>query len=124
MVDAVMDQINGLLALPPNWDSYGAPRIDPHIGVAAAGLLSRTMKDDTPLPAIVPLSTGGLQIEWHEAGIDLEVEIESPSHFALYGRDRQTGEEWDETVGESGGRLGQILGVLAWRVRESAMRPG
>jgi hypothetical protein len=38
-------------------------------------LLESTMRDDTPAPWVVPLSDGGVQMEWHERGLDIEIGV-------------------------------------------------
>lgn len=57
--------------LKPDWDSYGARRIsEDAIAIASeihAALMSKWQ--------IVPVATGGVQIELHAAGIDIEIEI-------------------------------------------------
>lgn len=46
---------------------YGALR-------AAARLMNGVMERDTPAPNLVLTVHGGLQLEWHLVGIDIEVE--------------------------------------------------
>ena len=41
------------------------------------------MKPQTPPPAIVPVSGGGVQIEWHVAGFDVELYIMRPMYAEL-----------------------------------------
>src|SRR6476659_749758 len=72
------ETLQTLLALPPNWNSYGARTIQPDVVQATSSLLHDIARDDTPQPAIVPTVRGGVQLEWHTRGVDLEIEIESP----------------------------------------------
>jgi hypothetical protein len=65
------------------------------LGVAAIFLLARTMRDDTPVPIIVPTNRGGVQLEWHKHDIDLEVEVLSPTRFDVSYRDDRDGKDWD-----------------------------
>src|SRR5487761_353267 len=78
-----VEQLSALLTLAPNWDSYGAKPVDPHVAFAALKLLSRVMRGDSPPPSVVPTNGGGLQLEWHVHGIDLEVAIVSPNDFQV-----------------------------------------
>ena len=39
------------------------------------------MQPGTPQPAVVPTVKGGVQLEWHACGIDLEIEIGQPGRF-------------------------------------------
>src|SRR5438132_11999136 len=69
--------------LPDNWNSYGAKRIQPELAEAATRLLSKIVQPETPKPEVVPTTEGGLQIEWHIRGIDLEIKIISQEKFGV-----------------------------------------
>ncbi len=75
------------------------------------------MRPGTPRPAIVPLSNGALQIEWHCRGWDVEIEIDGTSGFQAWcceiatGREQETGYTSD---------LGEILPFI---VRISDLSP-
>lgn len=56
-----------LAALKPGWDSYGACAIAPDAIRAARVMLSA--------PSVVPCSDGGVQLEWHRDGFDIEIRI-------------------------------------------------
>lgn len=88
-----------LLELAPNWDSYGACPINPDHAQAAIELLMLVMQDDTPAPTVVPTNRGGVQLEWHTCGIDLEIETLSPHRFLVAFEDAITGDEseWELT---------------------------
>jgi hypothetical protein len=74
----VLDRIERLLKLRQGWDSYAAVPIAHDAGMFALVVLNNVMGPRTPTPTIVPTSTGGLQLEWHEKGIDLEVRVLGP----------------------------------------------
>ena len=67
--------LRGFATLPEGWDSYGAKSIERHAIDSAIELLRRMIQHDTPQPAVVPTNRGGIQIEWHTRGVDLEIEI-------------------------------------------------
>ena len=67
--------LRGFATLPEGWDSYGANSIERHAIDSAIELLRRIVQHDTPQPAVVPTNRGGIQIEWHTRGVDLETEI-------------------------------------------------
>ncbi len=69
--------LDKLAALPPNWDSYGAPQIRPSIIRAAHSLIKRLPVDFTKCPCVVPVSSGTLQFEWDVGCRSLELELES-----------------------------------------------
>src|SRR5712692_1526644 len=74
--DPLMQGFVDLLTLSPNWDSYGAGAIDPKVVLYAMTFMNSLLGPTTPAPRVVPLSSGGLQVEWHRQGIDLEVVFE------------------------------------------------
>jgi hypothetical protein len=108
--------VAGLRALPANWDSYGAPRINEGCAVAALNLLLNVTKANTPRPAIVPTSRGGTQLEWHTRGVDLEVELLTPGRVLASYEDQRTGETWEK---ELLGDLTALDGAIA-RLSEEA----
>jgi hypothetical protein len=74
---AVCGAIDELGALPPGWDGYGAPPIDPAIREAAKRLVRALPENLAYRPRVVPTSTGNLQFEWHQADKVLELEFET-----------------------------------------------
>ena len=60
-----------LAGLRPGWDSYGACALSP-VAVQRAIVL---MRADLPIPAVVPTRAGGIQMEWHRHGIDVEINV-------------------------------------------------
>jgi hypothetical protein len=76
--EAVRDRLNHICALPVGWDGYrGRPtRFD--VAEFAVQLLRRVCKPHTATPAIVPLPSGGLQIEWHTGNVTIELIIRAP----------------------------------------------
>ena len=74
----------GLLQLPRNWDGYGAVQVQEQIAQKMLMVLVEVTDNDAPTPSIVPLSDGGIQIEWHRRGRNLEIEFpagETPSFY-------------------------------------------
>jgi hypothetical protein len=57
--------------LEQNWDSYGAVPIDPRAIARAILMLDSLQGDWTP----VPMSDGGVQLELHSGGFDIEIQI-------------------------------------------------
>jgi len=97
-LENVLAEIGELAQLDENWDSYGAQRIDPHCIQAAAGLLRAILDAATPRPSVVPTSRGGVQLEWHRGGIDLEIEIESPTRMNVSFEDAREGTQKEMTL--------------------------
>lgn len=61
--------------LPVDWDSYGSIPPLPKVVKNAEKLLMAIKFEDLPVPHIVPVSGGGIQIEWSAASRSLELEI-------------------------------------------------
>jgi len=57
--------------LEPNWDSYGGARIEPRAIERAIIMLDSLQGDWQP----VPMSDGGVQLELHSDGFDIEITI-------------------------------------------------
>src|SRR5579864_440919 len=78
VVPAVQKMIE-LLELPTGWNSYSASQIKKENVNFAVGLLAQVMRADTPTPQVIPMVGGGVQLEWHTRGINLEISIYSPA---------------------------------------------
>jgi hypothetical protein len=84
-----------ILNLPANWDSYGAPPIQGELVEPVLQFLDSVMSDSMPVPAIVPTSSGGIQLEWHTRGVDLEIEFTPSGLVHVYYLDHAADEEWE-----------------------------
>lgn len=80
-------KMNQLLQLPPNWDSYGGQPVSLQSLGAALRLLFGLSKSTLPPPEVVPMSAGGVQLEWHQSGVDLEISVGSAGEISCYYRD-------------------------------------
>lgn len=79
----VISEYGGLLSLPRGWDGHGGRPIAVDTFLFGIDMLRRTLREEGPVPPqIVPLSYGGIQIEWHSTRGDLEVEIAKPYQFS------------------------------------------
>lgn len=108
----VLERLQYLRSLLPGWDSTRARSIDKHSIDRVLGFLTMTMTYSTPAPSIVPLESGGLQIEWHRAGLDIEIEFQPGEEARLYFYEISSGEEHEAsepvsafTMMELGSRL-------------------
>lgn len=110
--DPLMQGFVDLLTLPPNWDSYVAGPIDFTLVQEAMAQMNTLLIPSSPAPRVVPLSTGGLQIEWHRNDIDLEIAFERGENPSFYYRDRTTGEEAECTLPDDTNRLRSVIGRL------------
>lgn len=78
----VIARVTELLRLPENWNSYKAKRVNPCIADSALRLLREIAVPGLGAPTIVPTSSGGVQIEWHENNVDVEIEMQSLGSFS------------------------------------------
>jgi hypothetical protein len=110
--DAVMQGFVDLLTLPPNWNSYGAGAIDLDVVRTAMTFINEVLGPQSPAPSVVPLSSGGLQLEWHRKGMDLEMVFELREPPSFYYRNRANGEEGDYELSQNSLLLRTILSRL------------
>lgn len=62
--------------------------------VDALRFVVRFVGDRVPPPSVVPLSDGGVQLEWHRNGVDLEVTFTDEADDGVYCREVETGSRW------------------------------
>jgi hypothetical protein len=93
-IDPLIKQLESVLALKPGWDGAKANPITSDALEAALKVLEETMAWDTIAPAVVPVSDGGIQLEWHCAGVDLEVYVEPDGRVSAWCREGSR--EWEE----------------------------
>jgi hypothetical protein len=109
---SIRQNIAELLDLSDNWDSYGAVAIRPEYAASALGLLQSIMDSEIVAPSIVPTNLGGIQIEWHAGGIDLEIEVESTSRINVWYEDNRTGLSWEDELSSDLSKLAQAVATL------------
>ena len=81
-----------LVQLPVGWDSYGAKPVSSEAARAAATFLVKAISaaSNIAAPAVVPTVRGGLQLEWHRQGVDLEIVFGPDGSGSWYAEDRET----------------------------------
>lgn len=79
--DSVARQLEQISSLREGWDGFGAGPIRRDVITFAIHVLGQIMLPNTPAPHATPMSHGGLMLEWHENGIELEIEIERPGRL-------------------------------------------
>ncbi len=78
LADDLEADLRSLGEFSPDWDGYGAPAIDPAVIAAVRSFVARLPHGLAPRPRVVPMSSGTVQLEWHESPRSLEMEFESP----------------------------------------------
>lgn len=71
------DQINFLLKLRAGWDGYRAEPLSVEAAKAGIEILFAIADDLALPPQLFPLLDGGIQLEWHAAGNDVEIEVDA-----------------------------------------------
>lgn len=67
--------IDRIMLLPENWDSYGSPSIPEVLYKNAENFLRSLEVEHIEPPFVAPVSGGGIQFEWHNDDRDLEIEF-------------------------------------------------
>jgi hypothetical protein len=107
--------MDDLLQLPEDWDSYGARPIDARAVDAALRLLRATMQPNTPLPSVVPMSRGDVQLEWHVRGLDIEIVVPAQGTIRVWCDDLRGGSEREFTLERGPEPLRELLRELTER---------
>jgi len=64
-----------LFSLPAGWDGYSARQVDADLLQGAWNFAKAAALSVSTPPAVIPTATGGVALEWHARGIDLEIEL-------------------------------------------------
>ena len=90
----VKRRLEELILLPTNWDSYGAAPVDPRVARLAENLVEWFAVADMPSPDVFATSDGGIQIEWHVRGVNIEIDISPSDGTTIYFHDLTAGQPW------------------------------
>ena len=77
-------KLSGFMGLPPDWDGYGAKPTSASAAIQAVSILAKLVKAGGRPPQLVPTNTGGVQLEWHVGGKDVEIEVLSDGRVECY----------------------------------------
>lgn len=89
-----------LLLLPFDWNREGAPPIEAGAIQLAMDALWSFMTDRSSFPQWTPTRSGGVQLDWHEKGIDLEIEFppDVAEGCAVFSDNEDRRADWDGPV--------------------------
>ena len=109
---ALAQEIEALGSLDKNWDSYGAPPIDPKIISAGVKFIYSLPGHLAQRPRVVPMSPGNFQLEWHRGRKILELEFETPTtiRFLQWNGDQNFSVE--DTIGID--EIGRVVDLIQW----------
>jgi hypothetical protein len=91
--EAALEEISHLTALAVGWNGYDAREVQADHAINAAQFLAKVAFPGIAPPAIAPLSDGGVQLEWHRGGLDIEV-VFSDDEPGVFVADRE-GDEYE-----------------------------
>ena len=94
-------RVNELLSLRDGWDSYGALAVRPESANQAVLFLQQHALGSLSAPSVVPMTDGGVQLEWHVGGVDLEIAF-SRSEPGVYIHDLRSGHELESPLADAG----------------------
>jgi hypothetical protein len=105
------ERVNHLLALGPDWDTYGAEPIRLDHMLAALRLLATIVDAESPMPAVVPTAARGVQIEWQTERGAVEARV-GDDGVRVYVQD-DAGETEGEVSQELVSRAAHVIGSTA-----------
>ena len=92
-LNQTVSELVRLLWLPKGWNSENPEQINPRAVERMLELLLVILEPDSPPPTVVPTTRGGVQAEWHQNRIDLEVESFNSSKVEYYFSDSKVEKE-------------------------------
>ena len=89
-----------VLSLPCDWDQQGAPPVNMEIVEQAMNSLATFMSDDAAIAQWTPTRLSGVQLDWHEKGVDLELSFEpgQKDGYVVFNENANPGNEWDGPI--------------------------
>jgi hypothetical protein len=116
----IVRRLEEVAGLDEGWDGYGADRISPRAILSAHDFLSYHLPDDYPAPAVVPMTGGRVQLEWHRGKRSLELEFgpDATVHYLKWPGKITEAEE--EVVGLDDRET--LSGLLGWFISPDPSR--
>lgn len=96
-IDSVLESVERLAVLQNNWDGRGAAAANVADVLEGLMFLERVMREETRAPSIAPLTSGGIEMSWHVAGLEVEAIFDErrDERVLLVSAGAQ---EWDEPI--------------------------
>lgn len=107
----VLDKLQQLSKLGDNWDSYHAQPVSDSAIFAALVVMAHVLKDGSTAPTIVPISEGGVQMEWYGNGEELEIRVGALGDISAFRFDERAGQEVDGVTLADLSRLLRLTGT-------------
>lgn len=88
----VLHRLQHLSRLGDNWDSYGGRPVADEAVFTALSVIARLLSDESVPPEVAPTSEGGVQLEWHREGEELEIRVTSNGEISAFRFNEAAGE--------------------------------
>jgi hypothetical protein len=112
-IAAAEERLRELLELPFGWDGHRGIAADPTVVDFTYKVLEGIMLPRVPLPSIMPLSYGGILLEWHRKSWDIEIEIAAPGNLFVNTHNLVTGDEDEFELKSDLKKLSGTIGKIA-----------
>lgn len=111
-LEACVSAVNEFINLPQDWDSHGGVATTLEAAGGALRTLVAIMSRPNPMPELTPVPNGGLALEWHGSGVDLEIEFGAYNDASVYYRDESRDIEWDRSLSDVQDELEKYLSQI------------
>ena len=90
-----LERASELLQLRKGWNSYDAEPVSDAAFERTIEFLTTYLVEGVVGPVLVPTVRGGVQLEWHRGGVDIEVDVGPDGSVSWCVDDRRTGEDFE-----------------------------
>jgi hypothetical protein len=105
----IVDALCRLIELSDDWDTYGGKPLRHDTAMFALQVLNSLMTPAMPTPNVVPIGNGGVQIEWHQNSLDIELYVAAPYECELLVNDQISGESRVSSLSSDFSTLAEAL---------------
>ena len=114
-----MRRLGEIAKLPQNWDSYGSPPLTPIAVETVIDLLLKIDDRNLPFVRVVPVSGGGVQLEWSVSDRDFNWKFQVTELLSIYNENGRPIKE--EEVAPTAEQLRPLLiSLVAWSSQRRA----
>ncbi|SRR6266851_6812487 len=112
-VSQAVGELNELLSLPQNWDTYGAPPVSYDAAELSLHVLTSVMRPQSRLPRIEPTASGGVSLEWFRNAVEVAIDVTPSRQVTAFFTNRHTGENWEGELSEAPARFWHELVIVS-----------
>lgn len=99
-VQSAVERVVALARVEAGWGGQHTLPLQRDALQAALSVLAKVMSSQSKGPQMVLTNEGGLQLEWHAAGVDLEIEVRPDGSAEVIIEDAARGLDIDGSLGE------------------------